>query len=183
MLEKKKLLALILGGGFFLFLLWLIFAPPKQVGYSPKQPIPFDHSFHVGKLGLDCRYCHTGVLTSKAAGVPSLNICMNCHIQAGFTKPNVKRLVRFFSRKKAIEWIKVHDMPDFVHFSHRIHVWALWNREKGEPLRNVCVRCHGEVWKMKQVTQVESLNMGFCISCHVDMEDKGAKTNCSTCHF
>src|SRR5690606_22642048 len=52
-----------------------------QQGYAPAQPIAFSHKIHAGQYQIDCNYCHTGVMTSKNANIPSANICMNCHNQ------------------------------------------------------------------------------------------------------
>lgn len=163
------------------FVGWIIFAPPPQVGYAPDQPIPYDHQLHAGQYNIDCQYCHTGVTKGKKAGVPSLNICMNCHKMVGAGIENVEKLKNYFLDDKSPEWIRIHNMPDHVQFSHAPHIKALL--KEGEPSKKACVTCHGDVASMKKVAQVESLNMGFCVNCHRDNKDKGAKTNCSTCHY
>ena len=57
------------------------YATPKytRVGYQPTQPVSYNHEFHAGELGLDCRYCHTGVDKSSHANIPGANVCMSCH--------------------------------------------------------------------------------------------------------
>lgn len=160
---------------------WLLFGPALRVGYSPEQPIPYDHELHAGQYNIDCQYCHTGVTKGKKATVPSLNICMNCHSVVGSDKPNVEKLVNAYSENKTIEWIRVHNMPDHVQFSHAPHIKALWDGKS--PSKEVCATCHGDVASMERVAQVKALNMGFCVNCHRENRDKGAKTNCSTCHY
>ncbi len=163
------------------FTLWLIFAPPANVGYAPAQPINYSHKLHAGQLGLDCQYCHTGVIYGKKAGVPSLNICMNCHSAIGYGNSEIEKVQKLWAEKKAPEWVRVHNLPDHAKFSHVAHVTALM--KPNEPTKKVCMNCHGDVSKMEVVAQVKDLNMGFCINCHREHEDKGAKLNCSTCHY
>ena len=60
-----------------------------DVGYSPQQPIPYSHALHVGKLGIDCRYCHTAVETAAHMPVPTTSVCMNCHQRIATDSPNL----------------------------------------------------------------------------------------------
>lgn len=48
-------------------------------GYMPVQPIHYSHKVHAGLNEIDCKYCHSSARVSKTAGIPSLNVCMNCH--------------------------------------------------------------------------------------------------------
>jgi len=185
---KIAVLVLILG-----FFAWLQFAPSIVVGYAPEQPIPYDHALHAGEYNIDCRYCHTGIVNrgepvkvgleagGKRAGVPSLNICMNCHTSVAFGKPTIQKIYKQFKANKPMEWIRVHNMPDHVKFSHKPHISAL--HKPGAHIKEACKVCHGDVDKMQVVEQVKSLNMGFCIDCHRDNKDKKATTSCSTCHY
>lgn len=142
-------------------------------GYSPDQPIPFSHEIHAGKYKMDCKYCHTSVEVSKHASVPSLNVCMNCHLVVRATdSPYIKQLTEAYNSGKTIAWQKVHLLPDHVKFNHSAHIKA------GKD----CVTCHGPVETMKKVTQVQSLSMGWCVNCHRQPENN-APTNCSTCHY
>ncbi|MEM7181100.1 MAG: cytochrome c3 family protein [Spirochaetota bacterium] len=154
----------------FAALAYLIFSPSKYVGYSPTQPIPFNHKLHAGDNKMDCRYCHTTVETSAHASVPPTGTCMNCHqYLVAQNNPHIKWLKKTYEKKQPVEWIKIHDQPDFVYFNHSRHI------SRGVD----CSKCHGNVAEMEKVKQVESLNMGFCVNCH---RENNAPNNCSTCH-
>lgn len=136
-------------------------ASPKttDVGYAPEQPIPYSHALHVGELGLDCRYCHCTVEDAGHAAIPSTEICMNCHNGIRIEEsPKLERLWESHATGKPIEWVRVHDLPDYVYFNHSAHV------RRGVS----CVSCHGEIHKMEVVKQVEPLSMGWCLDCHRD---------------
>lgn len=125
-----------------------------------EQPIQFSHERHVGGNGIDCRYCHTSVEDSKFAGIPPVKTCMNCHSEV-FANSQYLRPVRdAFNNDRAIEWNRVHDLPDFVHFDHSIHV------SKGVG----CTTCHGPVDRMPLMWQEQSLQMEWCLSCHRNPE-------------
>ena len=89
-------------------------------GYQPKQPIPYDHQLHAGKHNIPCQYCHAGVDRSLHAAVPSLNICMNCHNQVKSTSELITKIREHHDAGKAIQWVNVHMLPDFVHFNHQM---------------------------------------------------------------
>jgi hypothetical protein len=141
-------------------------------GYEPEQPIPFDHSVHVGKHNIQCMYCHSHVERSTHSNIPSLQTCMNCHIQVKTDSPHITKLREAFESGKGIEWVKVHMLPDHVRFNHSAHI------NKGVN----CMTCHGEIEKMKVVRQHSDLSMGWCVNCHREKENK-APLNCSTCHY
>lgn len=129
------------------------------VGYMPEQPVPYSHALHAGELGLDCRYCHTTVEKAAFAAIPPTQTCMNCHDKI---KPNngrnIQPILASYGTGEPIEWIKVHDLPDYVYFNHSAHV-----------TRGVsCVSCHGRIDRMEEVHQVMPLNMGWCLGCHRD---------------
>ena len=138
-----------------------------NVGYSPKQPVPFSHKLHVGTLKMDCRYCHSTVDTAAHAAVPATQTCVNCHSAANPDGSVANSAIHTNSEKllgvresqatgEPIEWEKVHDLPDYVYFDHSAHV----NRGVS------CVSCHGRVDKMEQVYQAEPLTMSWCLDCH-----------------
>ena len=179
--EKKVILRYALAPVLVIFLLWALVAPSQNIGYAPEQPIEYSHELHAGEYGLDCLYCHTGVLEGKKAGVPSLNVCMNCHLSIGFGNKKIEKLQKYWEEKKSPEWVRVHNMPDHVRFSHAPHIKIFF--KAGQPTKMACIPCHGDVANMKVVSQVESLNMGFCIECHEDNASLGAQTNCSACHY
>lgn len=121
-----------------------------------QQPIQFSHKHHVGDDGIDCRYCHTTVETSAKAGIPSTQICMNCHKQIWADSPYLQPVRDSLKTGKPLEWIRVHDLPDFAYFNHSIHV----NKGVG------CSTCHGRIDQMPVVSQTQSLQMEWCLQCH-----------------
>ena len=103
-----------------------------------QQPVQFSHKHHVGDDGVDCRYCHTSVETAASAGMPSTATCMNCHKQIWADSPYLEPVRASFRDNKPIEWIRVHDLPDYAYFNHSIHV------KKGVG----CSTCHGRIDEM-----------------------------------
>ena len=145
----------LLGGVVFFF--WY-YASPKytDVGYQPEQPIDYSHKFHVGTLGLDCRYCHSFVEESHEANIPSTSVCMNCHSNIRKESEDLSLLKESYEEETPIEWVKVHMLPDYAYFDHSVHV----NAGVG------CVSCHGRVDQMEVVSQTEPLSMSWCLDCH-----------------
>jgi hypothetical protein len=136
---------------------WYYFTPKyTRVGYQPIQPVPYSHATHVGQVGLDCRYCHTGVETSWYANIPSPSVCMNCHSQVLPNDPRLAPVRDSFKSGEPVPWVQIHRTPDFVFFNHAVHV----NRGVG------CVSCHGQVNQMDEVSHAEPLSMSFCLECH-----------------
>src|SRR5215204_3892672 len=121
-----------------------------------QQPVQFSHKHHVGDDGIDCRYCHTSVETSASAGMPSTTTCMKCHKQIWADSPYLETVRESFRTGKPIEWIRVHDLPDYAYFNHSIHV------KKGVG----CSTCHGQVDEMPIIYQARSLQMEWCLECH-----------------
>ena len=127
-----------------------------QARVARQQPVPFSHRHHVDELGVDCRYCHTSVERTANAGIPATEICMNCHAQIWKDSPTLEPVRASYATDRSIEWVKVHDLPDFVYFNHAIHV------AKGIG----CASCHGRVDHMNLTWQESSLQMEWCLSCH-----------------
>jgi hypothetical protein len=125
-----------------------------------EQPIQFSHERHVAGNGIDCRYCHTSVEESSFAGIPPTKTCMNCHSQIFANSPFLEPVRDSFRTGRSIEWIRVHDLPDFVYFNHSIHV------HKGVG----CTTCHGQVDRMPLMWQEQSLQMEWCLDCHRNPE-------------
>jgi hypothetical protein len=125
-----------------------------------QQPIQFSHDRHVAGNGLDCRYCHTSVEQSAVAGIPPTKTCMNCHSQILSNSPYLEPVRTSFATDRSIEWVKVHDLPDFVYFDHSIHV----NKGVG------CTTCHGPVDQMPLMWTVNTLQMEWCLECHRNPE-------------
>ena len=138
-------------------------------GFSPDQPIPFSHKLHAGDNKIPCQYCHYNADKSRYATVPSTNICMNCHKVVRTDSPLIQQVKEKYDKGEPLEWIKVHDMPDFVYFNHKRHI-----------AKNIeCQKCHGPVETMVQVEQVQKMEMGFCVECH---RKEKASITCDTCH-
>jgi hypothetical protein len=129
---------------------------PSFVAYAPQQPVPYSHAFHVGGLKLDCRYCHSSVEVSASAGIPPTQTCMTCHSVIRTDSANLAPVRDSYQTGKPIEWIRVHDLGDFVYFNHSIHV------TKGVG----CSTCHGAIGQMAVVQQSQPLTMGWCLDCH-----------------
>jgi len=126
------------------------------------QPVPFSHKHHVGDDGIDCRYCHTSVEKSAFAGIPPTYTCMSCHSQIWTDSPLLEPVRQSFRTGRALEWQRVHDLPNFVYFNHSIHI------KKGIG----CVSCHGRVDTMPITRKVETLSMRWCLSCHRNPENQ-----------
>lgn len=140
-----------------IFLVWYYFSPEyTDVGYKPDQPVPFSHRIHAAQLGLDCRYCHNLVEVSPHANVPATETCMNCHGQILTESLNLLPVRESWSTDGPVEWVNVHALPDYAHFSHAVHV----TRGVG------CETCHGRIDQMEVVRQSEPLSMGWCLDCH-----------------
>ncbi|RZK49995.1 MAG: c-type cytochrome [Pedobacter sp.] len=166
-----------------------------HTGYQPTQPIKFSHELHAGINQIDCQYCHTGPFKSKNATIPSANVCMNCHkavqaVQAdGSVSPEIQKIYNAVgydpatqtydaSKQKPIEWVRVHNLPDFAYFNHSQHVTvgeeAIRKQAGLNPNDPVCFACHGPVNTMEEVYQYSPLTMKWCVNCHreADIADK-----------
>ena len=150
---------------------------------GPDQPIAFPHTRHagdnVGEMGLDCTFCHRTVTTEAAASVPSVGLCMTCHRVIGKDLPEVEKLKGYFERGEPINWVRVHRVPDHVHFVHEAHI-RFFSEKNGVVASETCSICHGDVGSMVKVNQVRSLKMGDCVDCH---RQNNAPTDCTTCHY
>lgn len=128
----------------------------NRVDEVREQPVAFSHKHHVSGLGIDCRYCHTSVETSSFAGFPETHTCMSCHSRVWTDAPILEPVRESYRTGQPLQWIRVHDLPDFVYFDHSIHV------KKGVG----CTTCHGQVDQMPLVRQVNTLYMQWCLDCH-----------------
>jgi len=143
-------------------LVWYYASPwYTDVGYRPTQPVPYSHKVHARDLGLDCRFCHTGVEISPVAGIPPTKTCMNCH---NMIKPDSDKLTLIresFKNGTPMEWIRVHKSPDYVYFDHSAHITVGVG----------CASCHGNIAEMEVVAQIKPLSMGWCLDCHRNPDD------------
>ena len=137
-----------------------VYCTPKntRVGYEPVQPVPFSHKIHAGQLGMDCRYCHTGVSKSWFSNIPAASTCMNCHNQVLKDDPRLALVRESATNNTTIPWVQVHIVPDYVYFNHAVHVARGFS----------CVECHGRVDQMDEVYHDKPLSMSFCLDCHRD---------------
>jgi len=151
-------------------------------GYMPVQPIHYSHKIHAGANEIECKYCHSSARVSKHSGIPSLNVCMNCHqniaeyngeedLENGYTKDfytkEIKKLYaavgwdeenqKYTGKTEPVKWVRIHNLPDFAYFNHAQHV------EVGQI---ACQKCHGPVEEMEVMYQYAPLTMGWCINCH-----------------
>jgi mono/diheme cytochrome c family protein len=166
---------------------YFVYGYLMQIGvdkdYAPIQPIHYSHKIHAGDNGIDCKYCHSSARTSKTAGVPSLNVCMNCHKNIAefqgdkdstyveYTKEyytgEIQKLYdavgwdkttqKYTGKTKPVKWIRIHNLPDFVYFNHSQHVTVAGIE---------CQKCHGPVQTYEIQRQFAPLTMGWCINCH-----------------
>ncbi|HEX6163846.1 MAG TPA: cytochrome c3 family protein, partial [Vicinamibacterales bacterium] len=123
-----------------------------------EQPVQFSHQHHAGGIGIECRYCHTSVEVSPSAGIPPTKTCINCHSQIWNTSPYLEPVRASFRDDRPLNWIRIHDLPDFVYFNHSVHV--------GNGVG--CETCHGRVDRMPLMIQKASLQMEWCLDCHRD---------------
>ena len=138
---------------------------------SPEQPINFSHKIHAGEYEIPCMYCHTQARRSISAGVPSVNKCVGCHNEFATDRAQIRKVLAYFDNQEPIPWIKVHDLPDFVHFPHNRHIAAGLE----------CQECHGPVETMDRVQRLAPMKMGWCLECHKEKEVENGK-DCWTCH-
>ena len=166
---------------------WVVYGFFMQVGvdqdYAPIQPIHYSHKIHAGDNGIDCKYCHSSARTSKSAGIPSLNVCMNCHKNVStfegdkdstyveytkeFYTAEIQKLYdavgwdkdkqMYTGKTKPVKWVRIHNLPDFVYFNHSQHV-TVGGIE--------CQKCHGPVENYEIMKQFAPLTMGWCVDCH-----------------
>ena len=128
------------------------------IGWPLDQPVPFSHEHHVAGLGIDCRFCHSGVEQSAHAGLPPTYTCMTCHSQVWTNAAMLAPVRDSLAENRPIRWNRVNDLPDYVYFNHAIHV------AKGVG----CANCHGELDRMKLTAKAHSFSMTFCLDCHRD---------------
>uniref|UniRef100_A0AB33L4T9 C-type cytochrome n=1 Tax=Tenacibaculum sp. Pbs-1 TaxID=3238748 RepID=A0AB33L4T9_9FLAO len=167
------------------FLFGTLFKVGVDEGYQPIQPIAFSHKIHAGDNKIDCQYCHSAAKHSKHSGIPSVNVCMNCHknisevaddtkvvmddhtlVKADLDKEIAKiyeaagwdaEKLEYTGNTKPVKWVRVHNLPDFAYFNHSQHVTVGGI---------ACQKCHGPVEEMEEVYQYSPLTMGWCIDCH-----------------
>ncbi|MDN3676088.1 cytochrome c3 family protein [Flavobacterium paronense] len=174
---------LLLASGFF------VYGYLMQIGvdqdYQPVQPIHYSHRIHAGSNGINCKYCHSAARVSKNAGIPSLNVCMNCHkniaevsdttatpeYSKAFYDGEIKKLYtavgwdgsKYTGKTSPVKWVRIHNLPDFAYFNHSQHVTVAGIE---------CQKCHGPVQTYEIQKQFAPLTMGWCIKCHRETDVK-----------
>lgn len=133
------------------------------------QPVDFSHELHAGRLQLACLFCHRHADKSRVAGIPSLSLCMSCHQSMEQTGPETAKLLAYWNEKQPIPWRRLQRSPDFIYFTHDMHL-------KGGLS---CTDCHGRVEQMRFTPRAATNEMGWCLTCH---QERGASTDCLTCH-
>lgn len=144
---------------------------PRE-GYAPEQPFAFSHQLHAGVHEIPCGFCHVSPGEGPHSSVPSVNTCMTCHSQVALQSPMIQELRQHWEDGRPVEWVKVHDLPDHVKFSHTPHI------QRGLD----CSECHGQVNRMDVVEVTNPFNMGWCVDCHREPEHN-APIDCVTCHY
>ena len=157
--------------------------PPvgEHKGEHVPQPIEFPHNRHVKDMKINCMYCHTYARRSKVAGIPPTSKCMGCHSMIATDKPRIQKLTEYWEKGESPKWKKVHDVPDYVHFTHEKHIkkFVFDADFPVEDVQQVCGLCHGEVQEMTVAEKKKPLNMGFCQRCH---KANGGPGDCWKCH-
>ncbi len=162
-LSKLSLAGALIAIGTLIFLM-MVLARSSYVTRAQEfveQPVQFSHLHHVKDDGIDCRYCHTSVETSSFAGIPPTKTCMNCHSQIWSGAPILEPVRASFREDQPMQWLRVHDLPDFVYFNHSVHV------KKGVG----CETCHGRIDEMPLTLQQNTLQMEWCLDCHRNPEN------------
>jgi mono/diheme cytochrome c family protein len=183
---KNQFLMLVVSIFFLLASAYFVYGYFMQIGidqgYEPVQPIHYSHRIHAGDNGIDCKYCHSSARESKHSGIPSLNVCMNCHKSIYEVAPEtlaegaaigvdynaeIKKLYKavgwddaeqkYTGKSQPVKWVRIHNLPDFVYFNHSQHVSVAGVE---------CQTCHGPIEEMEVVSQFAPLTMGWCIDCH-----------------
>ncbi len=144
--------------------------PTKSVQPTEfSQPIEFSHKTHIEKAEIPCEFCHIYARRSINSGAPVMASCFGCHRvvagsdedpkEAARKQEAIKKLLEYKPRQESIPWKKIHDVPDFVHFSHKRHIQAGFD----------CTECHGEIGQLDELstgTMINDLSMGWCMKCH-----------------
>ena len=142
----------------------------SQTAGDRRQPLAFSHRIHAGDKAIPCQLCHTYARRGPVAGIPSVQRCVQCHLTIAPKDPEILKLMAYWKGKTPIAWVRVHDLPDYVRFTHKRHVLA----------GIACQTCHGDVAQMDAASQTAPLTMGWCLGCH---KERKAPTDCLACHY
>lgn len=154
------LLFAVLAMGFFLY---------GRRGIGLEQPIPFSHRVHANDKKISCFFCHPEAMSTPHAGVPPLQTCMLCHERIAIAYPPIEKVRKAYFENRPILWERIHVLPEFTYFDHSMHI----NRQID------CGACHGNVTRMDRVVLQQKLEMGFCVTCHKQLN---ISHDCFICH-
>ncbi|MBN1963206.1 MAG: cytochrome c3 family protein [Anaerolineae bacterium] len=172
MLSKRKFLIGLIPVVLLIAAIGVYFlAVRSETDASSEQPIAFNHQIHA-QNGITCQFCHSGVAKSPAAGIPSVEFCMGCHSVVATDSPEIKTLAGYWERQEPIPWVRINQQPSYVYFNHQAHIAASVS----------CGSCHGDVATMHAAEPVVNMNMGFCLDCHAEQDNKDALYDCAVCH-
>jgi Cytochrome c7 and related cytochrome c/Class III cytochrome C family len=141
----------------------------KKVEPGPVQPIPYSHKQHLA-LGLQCKECHQTADSSDEMVLPETAKCMACHRTIKKDSPSIQKLAEFNKEDQPVPWIRIYKLPDFVDFSHQVHL----TRAKA-----TCETCHGPVRERDVIARESDISMAGCMQCH---RANNASTSCDYCH-
>ncbi|MQA31042.1 MAG: hypothetical protein GEU82_14625 [Luteitalea sp.] len=213
---RRPITAVILAAGLVVSLVTLVAAlrlPGDNQGYEPTQPIAYSHRLHAGTLQIACLYCHSGADKSRHAGIPSMNVCMNCHAGITANIAAVKQEEQVAAQQQraprpvvSAELRKLYDAmgldeamsprpeqaPKPIAWKriHKLPDFVYFDHRAHTNASVQCQQCHGPIETMERVRQYETLSMGWCVNCHREVNETGvagkpvqASIDCVTCHY
>ena len=177
----------------------------RMKNYQPEQPIYYSHKVHAGTNQISCLYCHGGAQDSKQASIPSVNVCMNCHMaikeykgdpivnEKGNTVNGTAEIQKLYSyagwNPETKQYNPDHNkdgIPDGARpiewvKIHNLPDHVYFNHSQHIKVgKQQCQTCHGNIQEMPEVYQFSELSMGWCINCHreskVDFYNKADST-------
>jgi Cytochrome c/Cytochrome c7 and related cytochrome c len=164
----------------------------RMQNYQPEQPIYYSHTVHAGTNQISCLYCHGTAQDSKHAGIPSVNVCMNCHKAINkyegpdvLTRENgqavngtaeIQKLYEYAGWDPIAKAYKADNNKDGIPDGatpipwvkiHNLPDHVYFNHSQHIKVgKQVCQTCHGNIQEMGEVKQFSTLSMGWCINCH-----------------
>lgn len=185
--------------------------PGNQQGYEPAQPISFSHRLHAGELQVACLYCHSAAESSRHAGIPAADVCMNCHRAVtapfGAVRAEEEQAKKEGRKPRPVVSPELRKLYDALALDDRLErdpsrrpAPIAWTKVHNVPdyvyfdhRAHVqagvgCQQCHGPVETMERVRQHADLSMGWCVNCHRQAGRTGpalraASIDCATCHY
>ena len=156
-------------GPMFRTVLLLAAAALLRAADAPQQPIPFSHKLHATTLEVACKMCHPNPDPGWSMTIAPASVCMQCHNAIKTDSPAIRKLAEYAAEKKDIPWQRVYQIPDWVYYSHRVHLNA----------KAVCSDCHANVAESEAVSKEGDISMGACMTCH---QMRKVSFGCRFCH-